>query len=271
MLTGLPRSTIVALFSVSCVLACTGGGGGGGGGTGAAPLACRQKADSDSDSDCSGQPGKPRKLDCDSAADTDAAIAAGCTRTKPGDSDVCCPTTISGTAPGASSASSVTCRQKPDADTESDCASQTGKPRKLDCDSKAQTDSAVAAGCTPTQPGDSDVCCPLTVSGVADGSGPVTPDAGTPGPTNCPTDYSGTWGISGTCGTASCTVTQTGCTSGISCSNGTTLSGTISGTSATLSGTANGVSVNCTVTFSSTNAFSLVCGALCTGSGTRSQ
>jgi hypothetical protein len=196
MLTGLARATFTTLFSVSCVLACTGGGGGGGG-NGAGALACRQKADSDTDSDCAGQ---------------------------------------------------------------------SGKPRKLDCDGQAQTDAAVAAGCTPTKPGDSDVCCPLSVNGVPDGN-TGTPDAGNNGPT-CPTDYSGTWTVTGTCNVTSCNVSQTGCSSSISCDNSTSLSGTISGTTASLTGTSNGASITCTVTFTSTSAFSLACGP-CTGSGSK--
>lgn len=58
-------------------------------------LLCEQKAESDTDKDCVGMPGRPRKLDCE-GEQTAAAEAAGCVRTDPTDSDVCCPTTVNG-------------------------------------------------------------------------------------------------------------------------------------------------------------------------------
>lgn len=64
----------------------------------------------------------------------------------------------------AATTRTVPCQAKVGADTDKDCAGQSGKPRKLDCNA-ADTETAVAAGCTPTKPGDSDVCCPLTVNG----------------------------------------------------------------------------------------------------------
>ena len=80
----------------------------------------------------------------------------------------------------SSGGTSVPCRQKADSDTESDCAEQAGRPRKLDCDSGDATNAAVAAGCVPTKPGDSDVCCPLTISGTPSGSSSGV-DSGPPG------------------------------------------------------------------------------------------
>jgi hypothetical protein len=126
-------------------------------------LACEQKAGSDTDSDCTGHPGKPRKLDCD-PSETQAAVSAGCELTGPGASDVCCPLSVRGT-PEATGATTVNCQQKADADGNPDCAGHPGKSRKLDCDA-ADTQSAVSAGCEPTSAGESDVCCPTTVSGI---------------------------------------------------------------------------------------------------------
>ena len=47
---------------------------------------------------------------------------------------------------GAQGSGSVSCRQKADADNNSDCTGFAGKPRKLDCDLDSQTNEAVAAG-----------------------------------------------------------------------------------------------------------------------------
>lgn len=80
-----------------------------------------------------------------------------------------------GSSSGSSGSSTLPCTQKVGADTDEDCAGQAGKPRKLDCNAP-DTASAVTAGCTPTKAGDSDVCCPLTVSGTPEGmtsGGPV--------------------------------------------------------------------------------------------------
>ncbi len=59
-------------------------------------VACEQKSDADDNPECSSFPGKPRKLDCDSAQ-TGAALEAGCVRQTPTSSDVCCPTSVHGT------------------------------------------------------------------------------------------------------------------------------------------------------------------------------
>ncbi len=158
---------------------CSGVSSGSGSGS---TLACRQKADADTTNDCAAQPGRPRKLDCSGSTETDQAIAAGCVREKLGDSDVCCPTTISGTPPGGTtiggppSGTSVLCKQKPDSDTGGDCAAYAGKPRKLDCDA-AQTSSALAAGCVRETPTGSDVCCPTSVLGVPSTTTTAVPQA----------------------------------------------------------------------------------------------
>ncbi|MCC6667006.1 MAG: hypothetical protein IT375_24870 [Polyangiaceae bacterium] len=69
---------------------------------------------------------------------------------------------------GAQGSGSVSCRQKADADNNSDCTGFAGKPRKLDCDLDSQTNEAVAAGCVLEKAGGSDVCCPTSVSGHAE-------------------------------------------------------------------------------------------------------
>lgn len=66
------------------------------GGGGPTAVACEQKSDADENPECSSFPGKPRKLDCDSAQ-TGAAVNAGCVRQTSTSSDVCCPTIVSGT------------------------------------------------------------------------------------------------------------------------------------------------------------------------------
>ena len=70
---------------------------------------------------------------------------------------------------GNSSRSTLGCQQKAGSDTDADCVGHPGKPRKLDCDA-SQTQSAVNAGCEPTGPGESDVCCPLSVRGTPEGT-----------------------------------------------------------------------------------------------------
>jgi hypothetical protein len=173
----------------------------------------------------------------------------------------------SGTS-GASGSTSVACRQKADADDNEDCTAHAGKPRKLDCDA-SQTSAAVAAGCEPTKPDDTDVCCPVTVSGTtAGGSSGTSGSSGSSSGGTCTTNYSGTWAITGTCQESSCSVTQTGCALGVSCPNGTTLSGTISGTSAALSGTSQGINVTCTTKFNSASSFDLSCN-VCSAKGTK--
>lgn len=256
---------VVALLCLG-VLACSGSSGGGPGGTGGTTVSCRQKASSDVDSDCEDKPGKPRKLDCSSSTETDEAIASGCSRTNEGDSDVCCPLTISGTSDGAPSGSKrLACRQKEDADGNAGCTVHEGKPRQLDCESEAETDEAIAAGCVREDEGDRDVCCSMTVRGTTDEgeddtSGPID---GT-----CTTSYAGTWALGGSCGSKTCTVVQSGCSTSISCTDGTTLSGTISGSTAELSGKSGGTALTCTVTFAGTKSFALSCN-LCDGSGSR--
>jgi hypothetical protein len=104
------------------------------------------------------------------------SFVGGCT----GDNDFSCsfeaqgktPICLGGAAPGASTGdiTTVACKQKEGADTDSDCAGVAGKPRKLDCDDD-QTNEAIAAGCTPTEPGDSDVCCPTSVQGQSEDGG----------------------------------------------------------------------------------------------------
>lgn len=78
-----------------------------------------------------------------------------------------------GSTPGMHSTNApnaLPCTQKADSDTDGDCASFVGKPRKLDCDA-SQTATAEAKGCVRTDPTDSDVCCPITVSGQTEGGG----------------------------------------------------------------------------------------------------
>jgi hypothetical protein len=66
------------------------------------------------------------------------------------------------------------CRQKAGADTDSECESHEGKPRKLDCNGTAQTDEAIAAGCVRTAEGSDDVCCPTTIKGTSSTSAGTT-------------------------------------------------------------------------------------------------
>jgi len=257
MLRGACSATVLVVVGI---IGCSGGSSSGG----VASVSCRQKADSDTDSDCKAQAGKPRKLDCDNESQTDSAIAVGCTRSDPGDSDVCCPLSVSGATSSTGGTTTVACRQKSDSDTDSECASQSGKPRKLDCDSDSQTDAALAAGCSRTGPGDSDVCCPTTVSGST-GTASST-DAGS---TSCTSNYDGDWELTGTCGNTNCVVAQAGCFVSVACGNGAKLSGDIVGTSAKLTGTlSSSQSLTCTVSFAGTQSFSLTCN-VCSGSGAK--
>lgn len=251
---------------VVAMIACSGTTGGG-----SSPIACRQKAGADTDADCAAKAGTPRKLDCDNETQTDQALTVGCVREKAGDNDVCCPTTVSGTTTPTSPGTTVQCRQKAGADAESDCAAQVGKPRKLDCDTAQQTQAAVAAGCTPTKAGDSDVCCPTTVGGVLEApvDGGSSGSSGSSGGT-CTTSYGGVWALTGSCQEPTCNVTQSGCSIAVTCGSTTTLNGTLSGSSASLTGTSRGMSLTCTAMFTSTTAFTLSCN-LCSGAGSKTQ
>lgn len=106
-------------------------------------------------------------------------------------------------------------------------------------------------------------------SGVSDGSSTGT-DTGTSGSSGgtCTTSYAGTWSQTGACLETSCVVSQSGCSVTVTCANGTTLSGAISGTKASLSGKSQGVNVSCTATFTSTTSYDLDCG-ICTGKGSK--
>jgi hypothetical protein len=73
----------------------------------------------------------------------------------------------------------------------------------------------------------------VTVSSNACGQ-PMSADAGSG--SQC-TDISGTWSISGNCGSFSCTITQNGCSTNFSCANGAaSYTGTINGNNVTYSG-----------------------------------
>lgn len=127
-----------------------------------------------------------------------------------------CGKAIPGSTSGTSGGTSVPCRQKADSDTESDCEGQAGKPRKLDCDSGEATNAAVAAGCVPTKPGDSDVCCPLTITGSGTGSSSGV-DSGPPGvtcsQTTAPRLFNSIAGAGPACGSGvRCAVNQKCCT-----------------------------------------------------------
>jgi hypothetical protein len=126
-------------------------------------LACLQKSEDGSDSDCV-KLGKLRKLDCSTAKEAAAAKAAGCVAEDPDDVtdyDVCCPTTVTGTKP-----TTLSCRQKAGADGDKECATFSGKPKKLDCDTEENVGSAIDAGCVRQKSGSTDVCCPSTVNGT---------------------------------------------------------------------------------------------------------
>jgi len=218
-------------------------------------VSCRQKAGADTDSDCAGREGgRTRKLDCDSKAQSDEAIAAGCVAEKAGGNDVCCPTSVS----GKTEVQLAGCTEPVDTLTDSDCAG-TAQGRKLDCTTSAQQKAAIELGCRAESPGsatDFDVCCPTHVR------------QGEASPSQCTTNYSGSWGLSGSCPETSCTVAQSTCNLSIVCTAGTSLSGTITGTTASLTGKSGTTSLSCTVTFSGTTSFSLACG-VCSGIGTK--
>ncbi len=160
--TTLFRASAVAAMMLLLTVACSSSTGGSSSTAGAPSVSCRQKPTSDTDKDCAATPTRPRKLDCESS-ETASAVNAGCMPTSPGDHDVCCPTNVTGTE-AATTDVTVPCTQKTGSDTDKDCAGTPSSPRKLDCD-VSQTAVAVAAGCTPTKPGDSDVCCPTAISG----------------------------------------------------------------------------------------------------------
>jgi hypothetical protein len=260
-----PALAAGALLVLVAAGACSGGstsGGASDGGTYVAEtgasrtVSCRQKAGADTGSDCAGHAGKPRKLDCDTAAQTREALAAGCVEESEGDSDVCCPLTVSG-----QKETHVPCTEPADTLTDSDCVG-TAEPRKLDCESASAQATAIAAGCRAEDPGqedDHDVCCPSNVRGGGDDEGSQP---------SCTTDYSGSWALSGTCPETSCALSQSACTVSVACTGGTTLSGTISGNTAQLTGSSGGQSISCTATFDSATAFSIACN-LCNASATK--
>lgn len=134
--------------------------------TGTQTIDCRQKPDADGDKECAAIDGKPRKLDCSGTAQTDQAVAAGCVRASPGQDDMCCPTSVHGATTSAGT-TTLACRQKAGADTDSECTNHPGKPRKLDCSTETETDEALAAGCERTTPTSSDVCCSTNVTGTS--------------------------------------------------------------------------------------------------------
>lgn len=101
-------------------------------------------------------------------------------------------------------------------------------------------------------------------SGASGSSGTTSGSSGG----SCTTSYAGTWSQTGACLETSCVVSQTGCSVTVTCANGTSLSGAISGTKASLSGKSQGVNVSCTATFTSTTSYDLDCG-ICTGKGSK--
>jgi hypothetical protein len=115
-----------------------------------------------------------------------------------------------------------------------------------------------------------------------DAGDPPIPDAGRDsGPEEDPdageveecADFSGDWGISGTCGTDFCTVEQTGCATTFDCNSSTAArSGTVDGDTAMWEGRAGAEEGTCTATISD-DTFSGTCtleiGVTCTVMGTR--
>ncbi len=111
------RTTAIGLLAAAAAAASCGGpsssdnspgaagstsaGASGRGGSSAAMLDCRQKDGALGDPDCATAPGsRTLKLDCSTAAERDQALAAGCVLEDPTDADstdVCCPSTVSGT------------------------------------------------------------------------------------------------------------------------------------------------------------------------------
>jgi hypothetical protein len=130
---------------------------------GTSTVACRQKDGADTDDDCAGKTGTPRKLDCSLASETQEAVNAGCVLEKAGGTDVCCPTTVTGTAEKTVSG----CTEPTDTLTDSDCAG-TPEARKLSCTTSTAQKSGLALGCRAEDPGEStdfDLCCPTNVRG----------------------------------------------------------------------------------------------------------
>ena len=167
----LSRRALPSLVGLLITAACssgttTGTSSGGldsGGPSPSGTVACRQKDDADTGNDCAGKTGTPRKLDCSLESETTAAVAAGCVLEKAGDSDVCCPTTVSGTKEAKVSG----CTEPADTLTDSDCQG-TPEARKLSCASSTGQKAGIALGCRAEDPGqttDFDLCCPTNVRG----------------------------------------------------------------------------------------------------------
>jgi hypothetical protein len=157
MIRSLARTSMLAALVLTLASACSSSS------KDSTTVACRQKATADGDSDCAGRGSKTRKLDCDTQAGTDQALAAGCELEKVGDKDVCCPTTVSGTPP---TTSTLPCTEPADTLTDSDCAG-TSQPRKLDCATTAEQAQGIALGCRKETPTDAlDLCCPEAIRGV---------------------------------------------------------------------------------------------------------
>ncbi|MFO0568242.1 MAG: hypothetical protein U0263_21455 [Polyangiaceae bacterium] len=146
-----------ALTLLVLAVACSSKDGDGGG-----AVDCRQKADADNNPDCAAHGANARKLDCDSEAQANAAVAAGCVLEKAGGTDVCCPTSVTG-----KTESTLPCTEPADTLTDSDCAG-TAQGRKLDCTSADQQQQGIGLGCraeSPSDPTDFDLCCPTSVRG----------------------------------------------------------------------------------------------------------
>lgn len=107
----------------------------------------------------------------------------------------------------------------------------------------------------------------MAVAACSGGTGTGTGGAG-----SCSNDYSGRWGLSGSCSTAKCDVVQSSaCGATVTCTDGAKLSGSVSGTTASVSGTArDGSAISCSVTFGNTKSFTISCSGtnLCSGTGT---
>lgn len=106
---------------------------------------------------------RPHRIVALIAISLSLAVVIACGGAEPQTGSAACDSGSCEDAPAATT-KTVPCQAKAGADTDKDCAGQSGKPRKLDCNAD-DTETAVAAGCTPSKPGDSDVCCPLTVNG----------------------------------------------------------------------------------------------------------
>ena len=105
------------LFSMALLVMCSAACSSSSSSDGSGSVSCRQKADSDTGNDCAAHSGKPRKLDCSLVSETEQAIAAGCVREKEGDTDVCCPTTVTG-----KTEQKLSCTEPADTLTDSSCA-----------------------------------------------------------------------------------------------------------------------------------------------------